>query len=83
MFKIYTLVKEKKITIDEFKKCPLHPQNEDEKAINRIFIVDTLNYCFIDPNNKHHWTVTWKDEKYTGYFGLCAAINRALEVCKY
>lgn len=60
----------------------MHPKNEDEEAINWIFVVDSLNYCFFDPNNKSHWTVTWKNIKYTGYFGLCAAINRAIEVCK-
>lgn len=82
LFKIYLLVKEEKLTLDEFKKCILHPKNEDEEAINWIFLVDSLNYCFIDPNNKYHWTVTWKNDKYSGYFGLCAAINRAIEVCK-
>lgn len=71
------------MTLDEFKKCPLHPKNEDEEAINWIFIVDSLNYCFFDPNNKSHWSVTWRNEKHTGYFGLCAAINRAMEVSKY
>jgi hypothetical protein len=76
------LVKEEKLTLDEFKKCTLHPKNEDEEAINWIFLVDSINYCFIDPNNKCHWTVTWKNNKYSGYFGLCAAINRAIEVCK-
>lgn len=83
LFKIYTLIDEDKLTLDEFKKCPLHPKQEDEEAINWIFIVDSLNYCFFDPNNKTHWTITWKNEKYTGYFGLCAAINRAMEVSKY
>lgn len=77
--KIYTLIEEDKLTLDEFKKCPLHPKNEDEEAINWIFVVDSLNYCFFDPNNKSHWSVTWKNEKHTGYFGLCAAINRAIE----
>lgn len=83
MFKIYKLIEEDKLTLAEFKKCPLHPKSEDEQAINWIFIVDSLNYCFFDPNNKSHWSVTWKNVKYTGYFGLCAAINRAIEVCKY
>uniref|UniRef100_A0A2S2NHL9 Queuosine 5'-phosphate N-glycosylase/hydrolase n=1 Tax=Schizaphis graminum TaxID=13262 RepID=A0A2S2NHL9_SCHGA len=77
--KIHTLIEEDKLTLDEFKKCPLHPKNEDEEAINWIFIVDSLNYCFFDPDNKSHWSITWKNEKHTGYFGLCAAINRAME----
>lgn len=82
-FKIYLLVEEEKLTLDVFKKCSLHPKNEDEEAINWIFLVDSLNYCFIDPSNKSHWTVTWKNEKYSGYFGLCAAINKAIEVCTF
>ncbi|XP_050536222.1 queuosine salvage protein isoform X2 [Daktulosphaira vitifoliae] len=64
---------------EEFKKSPLHPKFEDEGAVNWIFIIDSLNFCFFDPNNKRHWTVTWKNEIYTGYFGLCAAINKAIE----
>ncbi|XP_050428477.1 queuosine salvage protein isoform X2 [Adelges cooleyi] len=77
--KIYEKIEKGILTPDEFKKSPLHPKSDDEVAINWIFVIDSLNYCFFDPNSKRHWTVTWKNETHTGYFGLCAAINKAID----
>lgn len=60
--------------IKNFSQNNLHPKSSDENAPNWIFIVDTLNFCFWTPNSLSKWTV----ENETGYFGLCAAINRAI-----
>lgn len=61
-----------------FSQCQLHPQKADNDALNWIFVVDTLNFCFWSAND-NKWEVTWKGKTYTGYFALCAAINRALD----
>ncbi|RZF35048.1 hypothetical protein LSTR_LSTR009640 [Laodelphax striatellus] len=49
----------------------------EEKLVNWLFVVDTLNFCFW-PINEGNWEVKAKGEVHTGYFALCAA----LDVCK-
>ncbi|KDR22309.1 hypothetical protein L798_01179 [Zootermopsis nevadensis] len=72
-------VKNKQICIDGFSQHQLHPQKADESAVDWIFFVDTLNFCFWTANKDSKWEVTWNGKTYTGYFALCAAVKRALE----
>lgn len=58
-----------------FSQNSVHPKPEDTWALDWIFVVDTLNFCFWKLENETGWEV----EGYTGYFALCAAINRALK----
>lgn len=44
-----------------------------KNAIEWLFVIDTLNFCFWTPPNALKWQVCGE----TGYFALCAAINRA------
>ncbi|XP_060520073.1 queuosine 5'-phosphate N-glycosylase/hydrolase [Cylas formicarius] len=60
---------------DNFSQVEVHPKAEDNHALAWIFIVDTLNFCFWH----HEHEEGWKVDGYTGYFALCAAINRALK----
>ncbi|KRT81414.1 hypothetical protein AMK59_5121, partial [Oryctes borbonicus] len=62
------------LTIDGFSQTSIHPTPEDAWALDWIFVVDTLNYCFWSLENETGWTV----EQETGYFALCKAINRAM-----
>jgi len=72
-----------------FKQCELHPKKADEKAIDWIFLVDTLNFSFWtgiceggkknEESDPPKWEVAYKGKSYTGYFALCAGVNRALE----
>ncbi|XP_031786919.1 queuosine salvage protein isoform X1 [Nasonia vitripennis] len=53
-----------------------HPTTNDLKAVDWLFVIDTLNFCF--------WTDSevnkrWKVEGQSGYFALCAAVKRALD----
>ncbi|XP_054278079.1 queuosine salvage protein isoform X1 [Macrosteles quadrilineatus] len=66
-----------KISPGGFSSHPCHPA-ATEAALNWILLVDTLNFCFWSHNGAH-WEVQWKGETYTGYFALCAAVNRAVE----
>lgn len=45
-------------------------------------MVDTLNFSFwtTEGDPSHGYSVRFGGEEYTGYWSLCAAINRALEV---
>lgn len=55
----------------------LHPTSKDANAIDWIFVIDTLNFCFWSLTNKPKWTVNG----HSGYYGLTAAIRRAIQVC--
>jgi len=48
----------------------------------RVFFVDTLNFSFwtSEGDASHGYSVQFKDKEYTGYWSLCVAVNRALEV---
>ncbi|XP_046662302.1 queuosine salvage protein isoform X1 [Homalodisca vitripennis] len=60
-----------------FSEHPCHPVANDA-AFNWIFFVDTINFCFWSADGAH-WEVNWMGNSYTGYFALCAAVNRAME----
>ena len=44
----------------------------------RIFLMDTINFSFWTEDD-HKFRVTYKGKVYTGYFGACACVNRAIE----
>ena len=46
-----------------------------------MFLIDLLNFSFWSPDN-NKFVVSFNKKHYTGYWALCAAINRALEVCR-
>jgi hypothetical protein len=67
-------IKSGSLAINNFSQVAFHPKNTDKFAIDWLFVVDTLNYCFWTPeSSEQKWTV----EKESGYFALCAAITRA------
>ncbi|XP_043792103.1 queuosine salvage protein isoform X2 [Apis laboriosa] len=66
--------KDGKISVNNFSQCQFHPSPEDPKAVDWIFILNTLNYSFWNEKNCPKWTVN----NQTGYFALCAAIKRAI-----
>jgi len=59
----------------------LHPKVKSGKTVEWIFLVDLLNFSFFsdekDPEKR--FFVLYKGEQYTGYWSLCAAVNRAVE----
>ncbi|XP_017475364.1 PREDICTED: UPF0553 protein C9orf64 [Rhagoletis zephyria] len=57
-----------------FSQNDIHPKATDPHAAEWIFVVDTLNFCFWTPTDY----TKYKVNGYTGYFALCAAINRAI-----
>lgn len=63
------------LTVNGFSQATVHPTAEDSWALDWIFLVDTLNYCFWSNENEIGWTI----ENETGYFALCKAINRAMK----
>lgn len=51
------------------------------EAVEWIFLVDLLNFSFFSDQEdpKKQFYVTYKGEKFTGYWSLCAAVNRAID----
>lgn len=61
------------ICVENFSQHEHHPKPTDSDAINWLFLIDTLNFCFWTKGSE---TNKWKVNNCTGYFALCAAINR-------
>lgn len=60
---------------------PLHPKTRSAEVVDWIFLVDLLNFSFFSDETDvdKQFYVTYKEEKFTGYWSLCAAVNRALD----
>ncbi|XP_037941248.1 queuosine salvage protein-like [Teleopsis dalmanni] len=65
---------DKRIDVSNFSQHDMHPKPTDAYAAEWIFLVDTLNFCFWTPTNYTKYKVNGQ----TGYFALCAAVNRAI-----
>lgn len=65
----------------------LTPKTKDQTTVDWIFLVDLLNFSFWSDTDvqdsglasSQRFTVSYNDKDYTGYWSLCAAINRALD----
>uniref|UniRef100_A0A8C4WUH7 Queuosine 5'-phosphate N-glycosylase/hydrolase n=1 Tax=Eptatretus burgeri TaxID=7764 RepID=A0A8C4WUH7_EPTBU len=57
----------------------LHPREADESAVNWVFVVDTLNFSFWSESEEQKYLVHYGGKAHSGYWALCAAINRALD----
>lgn len=66
-------IESQRLSPNNFSQTPVHPKSKDPWALDWLFVVDTLNFCFWSNENEEGWKV----EGYSGYFALCAAINRA------
>lgn len=65
-----------------FNEYEINFQCYDDHAVRfsrRIFLVDTLNFCFWAPPHSPRFTVKYCGNQYTGYWALCASVNRALD----
>ncbi|EPX71430.1 uncharacterized protein SOCG_01648 [Schizosaccharomyces octosporus yFS286] len=64
----------------------LHPKSQDSHTLDWIFLIDILNFSFWSDadtrdsgNHPARFGVRYKGNLYTGYWSLCAAINKALD----
>lgn len=57
----------------------LNPKAADEAAVNWVFVTDTLNFSFWSESDEHRCLVGYGGKTYSGYWSLCAAVNRALD----
>ena len=78
---IFESLKSKKYSFKIWKEHELHPKEMTKQTADWIFVLDSLNFSFWVEDHCTPWTVRLNDKNHTGYWALCAAINRALKVC--
>ncbi|KAI7860625.1 hypothetical protein BDC45DRAFT_492409 [Circinella umbellata] len=80
-------MKQRHYSTKTWNEHELQPKTLDGSTVDWIFLVDILNFSFwsdldtLDTCKPHpeRYTIQFHDKRYTGYWSLCAAINRALE----
>uniref|UniRef100_R4GD64 Queuosine 5'-phosphate N-glycosylase/hydrolase n=2 Tax=Anolis carolinensis TaxID=28377 RepID=R4GD64_ANOCA len=76
---LFDKVIEKEFSVAGWKSHELNPQATNEDAVNWVFLADALNFSFWSEHEDHKCLVKYKGKAYSGYWSLCAAINRALD----
>lgn len=75
---LYEKVRTGEFSVKMWRRHELNPQSMDEKAVNWVFVSAALNFSFWS-DNPEKIAVTYKGNQYTGYWTLCACMNRALD----
>jgi hypothetical protein len=57
----------------------LHYFDGTEETVRWIFALDVLNHCFWPDSGQPAWTVLYRGETFSGYWGLAACLKRAME----
>ncbi|KAI9206437.1 UPF0553 protein C9orf64-like protein [Polychytrium aggregatum] len=76
---ILEAMKQQRYSTHSWKQNDLHPKDASIDALQWVFLVDTLNFSFYHTPPEKPFTVTYRGKAYTGYWSLCACINRALD----
>ncbi|KAK9479218.1 hypothetical protein V1514DRAFT_292118 [Lipomyces japonicus] len=84
---IYDSMQAKSYSTATWSTHPLNPKSKTKKTVDWIFLVDLLNFSFwsdVDTNDTgrastQRFTVVLDGQEWTGYWSLCAAVNRAIE----
>ena len=77
---IWTLMQRKQYSTKAWSNHELHPKTKDERTVDFIFTMDLLNFCFwSETGPDDRFAVEYKGKKWTGYWSLVAALQRALD----
>lgn len=77
---IYQQMQEKAYSTATWSEHLLHPKAKDESTVAFIFTMDLLNFSFwSDLPEDERFAIEYKDQRWTGYWSLVAALQRALE----
>ncbi|KAI9821915.1 MAG: hypothetical protein M1827_002497 [Pycnora praestabilis] len=77
---IRTLMEQKEYSTKTWSAHELHPKDKDENTVNFIFTMDLLNFSFwSEKESEERFAVEYRSQKWTGYWSLVAALQRALE----
>ena len=76
---IWRLMQEKDYSSKTWSTHQLHPKEKTEETVNFIFTMDLLNFSFwSDDPSKEPFAVEYNGQRWTGYWSLVAALQRAL-----
>ena len=77
---IYDEMQKREYSIKTWASHDLHPKTKDESTVAFIFTMDLLNFSFwSEKNREERFAVEYKGQKWTGYWSLVAALQRALD----
>lgn len=77
---IWTSMQEKRYSTRSWSKHELHPKTKDDSTVDFIFTMDLLNFCFwSEKGSDERFAVEYKGKRWTGYWSLVAALQRALD----
>ncbi|PMD35201.1 hypothetical protein L207DRAFT_516136 [Hyaloscypha variabilis F] len=77
---IYDQMQKKEYSTKSWAAHELHPKAKDESTVAFIFTMDLLNFSFwSEKNEDERFAVEYKGKKWTGYWSLVAALQRALD----
>jgi hypothetical protein len=77
---IWNLMQVKQYSPKTWSEHNLHPKDKNEATINFIFTMDLLNFSFWpEEPGEAAFTVDYRENSWTGYWSLVAALQRALE----
>ncbi|KAI9875957.1 MAG: hypothetical protein M1823_007369, partial [Watsoniomyces obsoletus] len=77
---IWKLMQKRNYSTENWSEHELHPKVKDESSVNFIFTMNLLNFSFwSELADEERFTVDYKDRKWTGYWSLVAALQRALD----
>lgn len=58
---------------------PVFPTEDDGRFIEFLGVGNAINFCFTDPESGEKFAVEWRGKRWTGAFGMWAALRRAQE----
>lgn len=81
---IYAQMQEKSYSTSTWSSHELHPKAKDEATAAFIFTMDLLNFSFwSELPDDERFAIEYKGKRWTGYWSLVAALQRALEEGQY
>lgn len=77
---IWTSMQSKGYSTKAWSRHELHPQTKNAAAVDFIFTMDLLNFCFwSEEAPAERFSVEYRGKTWTGYWSLVAALQRALD----
>lgn len=78
---IWRLMQKKEFSTQKWSEHELHPKAKDESTVDFIFTMDLLNFSFWsdETDELKRFAIEYRGKKWTGYWSLVAALQRALE----
>ncbi len=77
---IFSQMEQRNYSTANWSDSELHPKTRDESTVAFIFIMDLLNFSFwSEKSDAERFAISYRDKRWTGYWSLVAALQRALD----